>query len=88
MLLTLLSWLHALAALVSRFALVRNVAFVIALRIRRVPAYRGIEPKPQVRRHRLAKPEWVRKEVLRLKALMVDAGRSRTPSTGSTRPSQ
>ena len=74
-LLTLLSWLQALAVLASRLAWVRNVALALSLRVRRVPIYyRRAEPSPQIRRHRLAKPDWVHKEVLRLKALMADAG--------------
>jgi transposase InsO family protein len=74
-LLTLLSWLQALAVLASRLAWVRKVALALGLRIRRVPTYyRRPEPSPQIRRHRLAKPEWVHNEVLRLKALMADAG--------------
>jgi transposase InsO family protein len=72
-LLTLLSWLHALVALATRSVWFRNFVLAIELRLPSAPRYyRRIEPSPEIRRHRLAKPDWVHKEVLRLKALMAD----------------
>jgi putative transposase len=74
MLLTVLSWLYALAALLGHRACFRDLARAIGLRLRRrLPSYRRTEPRAQAFPHSPAKPGWVRTEVLRLKALMPHA---------------
>jgi Transposase and inactivated derivatives len=75
MLLTVLAWLYALAKLLGRFTWLRRLGHAVALRLWcRCPlGYRRAEP-PQALHRKPAKPEWARKEILRLKALMPHAG--------------
>ncbi len=76
MLLTVLAWLYALATLLGRFSLLRRLADVVAVRLwrGRPLGYRRAEAPRQAFPRAPAKPEWARKEILRLKALMPHAG--------------
>jgi len=74
LLLTLLAWLYVLAALLGRFTSLRRLGDLIANGFGRRPGYRRTDTRPQALPHSPAKPTWVRKEVLRLKALMPHAG--------------
>jgi len=73
---TVLAWLYALATLLGRFSLLRHLGDVVAVHFwrRRPLGYRCTAPPPQAFAHTPAKPEWARKEILRLKALMPQAG--------------
>ena len=76
MLLTLLAWLYALATLLGRFTPLRRWIDLFSVRLWRElrPGYRRIGRSPRAFPHRRAKPAWVRTEILRLKALMPQAG--------------
>ena len=75
MLLTVLAWLYALAALLHRLPSVRHLrsAFTLPLWRKRPAGYRRVEPPSQTFPRTQAKPGWVRKELLRLKALLPQA---------------
>jgi putative transposase len=70
-----LSWLYAIAALLGRIPWLHRLrdAHVFLPWRERPPGYRRTGPPTQAFRHSPAKPGWVRKEVLRLKALMPHA---------------
>ena len=76
MLLTLLAWLYALATLLGRFSLLRRLGDVVAEHLWRTRplGYRCIAPVARSFPHTPAKPAWVRAEIVRLKALMPQAG--------------
>jgi transposase InsO family protein len=75
MLVAVLTWLHSLGVLLELLGW--SARLHGALRFfwfSRPLSYRCAGSKPKGHRHQLAKPEWVANEVLRLKALMADAG--------------
>jgi putative transposase len=76
MLLTALAWLHTLAALLGRLPFVRCLGNAFGLPLwRRCPlGYRRREPPSLAFARTPAKPGWVKREILRLKALMPQAG--------------
>jgi len=76
MLLTALAWFYLFALLLGRTAWFRRLAEAFSLRLRRrALGYRRLSPRtaPHFVR-RAAKRVWVRREIIRLKALMPEAG--------------
>jgi len=76
MLLTVLAWLYALATLLGRFSPLRRLGYAVAARLcrQRASGHRRAEPPARAFFGTSAKPGWVGKEILRLKALMPHAG--------------
>ncbi len=76
MLLTALVWLYSLVTLLGRVASLRGLARAFASRLfgQHPPGYRRAAPPSRTFPRALAKPEWVRQEIIRLKALLPPAG--------------
>ena len=82
--------LYALAAVLSRSARWRRALFALALclRLLKKPGYRRLPDGASPRIRAQAKPEWVRRELIRLKALMPHAGCRRVADSFNRRFSQ
>ncbi len=75
MLLTILAWLYLFALLLGRAAWFHRLADAFPLRLRRrALGYRRAAPALNSFPRTPSKPAWVRKELIRLKALMPEAG--------------
>ena len=76
MLLTVLVWLYSLVALLGRAAWLRALARAFASRLfgQQPLGYRRAGPPSRTFPRTPAKPEWVRREIIRLKALLPLAG--------------
>src|SRR5438552_9847621 len=76
MLLTVLVWLYSLVTLLGRVASLRGLTRAFASRLfgQHPPGYRRAAPPSRTFPRTPPKPEWVRQEIIRLKALLPPAG--------------